>query len=166
VRRVGYIVRAALLVVLTGGCRIGPPAGITSRSTSPPVATPASTLARSGQFELVGQPAIRPTDPDRAAPTFDEADVRAYVTSHADLSVGLRPGPAVVDEIAFLSQRDVRSRFNFGADLRHSDDAVLCVVTVHGLFLRSPDTPEPTLQTLHVVFDGRTGNELLLAGDP
>ncbi len=113
---------------------------------------------------MVGGPAITPTRAGQMMPTFDEADVRAYVQAHPNVSKGLNPGPAVVDSIEFMSQRELRTRFGSGADLGKPDDAVLCVVTVHGMFLRAPESTSPSLLTKRVVFDGRTGNELVLWG--
>jgi len=64
----------------------------------------------------------------------------------------------VVDSIEFMSRRELRARF--GADLGKPDDAILCVVTVHGMFFRAPESTAPSLQTMRVVFDGRTRNEV------
>lgn len=133
-----------------------------SEPVSAPI-TPASTpVSPSIRMERVGGRAITPTHPGQAPPTFDEADVRAYVQGHPNVSHGLDPGPATVDSIEFMSLREFRARSGSGSDFGKPDDAVLCVVTVHGLFFRAPESTAPSLQTMRVIFDGRTGNELLL----
>ncbi len=152
--RPDHIGLCAVLLLSTVACR--------SEPVSAPI-TPASTpVSPSIRMERVGGRAITPTHPGQAPPTFDEADVRAYVQGHPNVSHGLDPGPATVDSIEFMSLREFRARFGSGSDFGKPDDAVLCVVTVHGLFFRAPESTAPSLQTMRVIFDGRTGNELLL----
>lgn len=144
----------AVLLLSTVACR--------SEPVSAPI-TPASTpMSPPLRMERVGTPAITPTHPGQAPPTFDEADVRVYAQAHPNVSPGLEPGPAVVDRVEFMSLREFSARFGSGSDFGKPDDAVLCVVTVHGLFFRAPESTAPSLQTMRVIFDGRTGNELLL----
>jgi len=161
--RPGPMGLSIVLLFLTVACDSSSTPALATSVSSP--ATSASTPAPP-QFESVGHPAITPTHAEQAMPTFDEADVRAYVLAHPNVSQGLNPGPTVVDSIEFMSQRELRARFGAGANLGKPDDVVLCVVTVHGMFLQAPESTSASLQTKRVVFDGRTGNELMLMGGP
>ncbi len=120
-----------------------------------------------------GIPAIsrRLAATDAATPAFSADDAKAFIEAHGVAGVRFEPtGPATIQSVEFLTERDVHARFGEGTGL--PDDTLLCLVTVQGTFTVSgPSVPgqAPRTAIAHMayqVFDAHTGNRLMQGTGP
>ena len=140
--------------------------------TFAPPRTPRTPIApcatNQGLTGARGMPLICPSNPaaPAGAPAFDEADVRRQLPLD-DPYIGpfARNGAATLATVEFLSGAEVNARLNLGTAL--PDDQLLCVVTIAGDFILSaPDPlyPPTAYNTVILVLDARTGNQIVATG--
>ncbi len=111
----------------------------------------------------IGVPAIQPHL--SGVPAFTEDDVREYVSARPFNGHRFESkGPVTITRILFITSYDACQLMR-GESVGLPNDAIVCYVQLSGTFLFSSPfstTPQPPLHTGEEVFDGKTGNLLVL----
>ncbi|GCE21730.1 hypothetical protein [Dictyobacter kobayashii] len=161
------LVIAILLILLAiGGWFIIRP-GTTPSSVSSTHCTPPTAPANS-----IGAPAIKPHL--CTTPTFTVDDVRQYIKVHGFQGMRISSvTPISIASIKFVSSKEA-SQLMKGESTGVADDAIVCYVRVTGQFpapsgpptgridKKSTPTPQPVYNSGEEVFDGTTGNMLVM----
>lgn len=109
----------------------------------------------------------RTTTIDPQTPTYTEQDVRDYIASRG--IAGTAGGPTLVN-VAFQTAANARQTMGGGIE-GFPNDTLVCVVQLNGSFTRQsktatgPGSPV-TLTKQYYVFDGHTGNLLMIRTAP